>query len=92
MIQIKSTLTKEIGKKHSGNEEFLILAETVLSEVLGIENISFVKPLFLKNRTLTIACTKTDLASLIREKQQDIVEKLNEKVGKNEVDRIRYLL
>lgn len=92
MIQIKPTLAKEIGKKHSGNEEFLVLAEAVLVEVLGTENNGFVKPLFLKNRTLTVACTKVDLAPSIREKQQVIVEKLNEKIGKNEVDRIRYLL
>jgi len=88
----KPTISKEMVKKHSLDEEFLVLAEEVLAEVLGLENMSFVKPLFLKNRTLTVACTKVDFAPNIREKQAIIVEKINQKMGKNEVDRIRYLL
>ncbi|KKQ28096.1 MAG: hypothetical protein US42_C0002G0051 [Candidatus Magasanikbacteria bacterium GW2011_GWC2_37_14] len=83
---------KQLKNNASVNDELILLAETILAEVLGLENAIFVKPLFLKNRTLTVACTKVDLAPSIREKQQIIVEKINEKLGKNEVDRIRYLL
>ena len=49
------------------------------------------KPLFLKNRTLTVSCSNSEIAQKIRENQTEIVEKINHVLGKNEVDRIRYL-
>lgn len=63
----------------------------VLAEMFGGELAQEAKPLFLKNRTLTITCTSSAMASELRLNQAAIVEKINEKLGKNEVDRIRYL-
>ena len=84
--------SKEPGKKHAENEEFLQIANEALAQVLGVDNLSSVKPLFLKNRTLTVVCIKSEMAPFIRESQQVIVEKINQLLGKNEVDRVRYLL
>ncbi len=67
------------------------LAEAAFVELLGEELGSHAKPQFLKNRTLTVTCTSSTLAQEIRLRQKEIVEKINEKLGKNEVDRIRYL-
>lgn len=74
------------------NSQIIKCAEKTLAEILGSERAGDVRPLFLKNRTLTITCINSNLAQEIRLKQQEIVEKINEKLKANEVDRIRYLL
>ncbi len=74
------------------NNQIIEYAEKVLAEILGPERACDVRPLFLKNRTLTITCVNSNLAQEIRLKQQEIVEKINEKLKANEIDRIRYLL
>lgn len=66
-------------------------AQEVFLDQFGEEGALHVKPLFLKNRTLTVTCTSSSIAQEIRLNQAQIVEKINKKVGKNEVDRIRYL-
>ena len=67
------------------------IAQGVLAEMFGQEQAKHTKPLFLKNRTLTISCTSSAVAQEVRLNQLSIVEKINEKLGTNEVDRIRYL-
>lgn len=74
------------------NSQIIKCAEKALAEVLDSERAREVRPLFLKNRTLTITCVNSNLAQEIRLKQQEIVKKINEKLKANEVDRIRYLL
>ena len=66
------------------------LSEAVFLEMFG-EMSRHAKPLFLKNRTLTVSCASSAMAQEIRVNQAAIVAKINEKLGKNEVDRIRYL-
>lgn len=66
-------------------------AQEALSEFLGVELAKEARPLFLKNRTLTVSCASGAVAQEIRLNQQAIVARLNEKLGKKEVDRIRYL-
>ncbi|MDP2685462.1 MAG: DUF721 domain-containing protein [bacterium] len=66
-------------------------ASEALIELFGKEQAYHAKPLFLKNRTLTISCATATTAQDIREKQTEIVDKINEKIGKKEVDSIRYL-
>jgi predicted nucleic acid-binding Zn ribbon protein len=66
-------------------------AKTVLEELFGKELANHANPLFLKNRTLTISCASSAISQEIRLNQAQIVEKINSKIGKNEVDRIRYL-
>lgn len=65
-------------------------AEAILKEMFG-EMAVQAKPLFLKNRTLTVSCASSAIAQEIRVNQVKIVEKINAKLGKSEVDRIRYL-
>lgn len=66
------------------------IAEKVFVEMFG-DLAKQAKPLFLKNRTLTVSCSSSAMAQEIRVNQTAIVEKINAAVGKNEVDRIRYL-
>lgn len=65
--------------------------EEVLTGMFGEDLAKHAKPLFLKNRTLTISCSSSVIAQEIRLNQHEIVEKVNDKLGKKEVDRIRYL-
>ncbi len=81
-----STLKRQV--ETSGVVE---IAKEVIDHMLGAEIGAHVRPLFLKNRTLTVSCASSSVAQEIRLKQLEIVAKINEKVGKNEVDRVRYL-
>lgn len=72
--------------------QVIVYAEKSVAEIFGKDKINDAKPLFLKNRTLTITCSSSAMAQEVRLHQQEIVDKINQKLGKNEVDRIRYLL
>jgi predicted nucleic acid-binding Zn ribbon protein len=74
------------------NERVLRDTQLVLNEVCGEEIGAQILPQFLKNRTLTVNCLSSTAADVIRTRQQEIVDKINEKLAKKEVDRIRYLL
>ncbi len=65
--------------------------EAILLEVLGPIQGKLAKPLFLKNKTLTITCSNSAVAQEIRLHQGDIVSRVNQKLGGKHVDRIRYL-
>lgn len=78
-------------KKQVEAAEIVEIAEKVFMDLFGAELARHAKPLFLKNRTLTVSCSNSAIAQEIRLNQAAIVGKINEKLGKNEVDRIRYL-
>ena len=69
----------------------LVYAEEVFVELFGDVLARQAKPLYLKNRTLTITCASSTIAQEIRLNQGPIVEKINTLLGKKEVDRLRYL-
>lgn len=78
-------------KKQLESTQIVEIAVKVLGEVLSKDLAVSAKPLFLKNRTLTVSCGNSAVAQEIRLYQVQIVEKINQELGKNEVDRIRYL-
>ena len=78
-------------KKQLEATEVVEIASEVMSAVFGADLAAHAKPLFLKNRTLTVSCASSAIAQEIRLNQAAIVDKINEKLGKKEVDRIRYL-
>lgn len=69
----------------------LEVAEAVLTALFGVDLAKHAKPLFLKNRTITISCTSSAMAQEIRLNQAEIVSNINVKTGSDVVDRIRYL-
>ena len=85
-----SPLTQRDSKKE-GDAHLLECAKKSLEEVLG-ETANKIDPLFLKNRTLTVACANSNIAQELREAQEEIVLKVNKMLGEEQVDRIRYLL
>jgi len=68
------------------------LANELFAQFFGKENAEHVRPLFLKNKTLTVSCTSSVIAQEIRLNQANIVEAINKKIGEEVVDRIRYLI
>lgn len=67
-------------------------AERVFVAMFGLDLAAHAKPLFLKNRTLTVSCVSSVMAQEIRLNQQQIVDQINAALGKSDVDRIRYLV
>jgi len=67
-------------------------AGEVMKEFFGTDSIERTKPLFLKNRTLTVSCVSSVMAQELRLNQKELIEEINKRIGKSEVDRIRYLL
>ena len=93
---ISEALEENIGtkgplQKQVDASRVLEFTQEILNELLGEELGVHAKPLFLKNRTLTITCASSAVAQEVRLNQNQIVEKINDKLGKKEVDRIRYL-
>ncbi|OGH73250.1 MAG: hypothetical protein A3C90_03980 [Candidatus Magasanikbacteria bacterium RIFCSPHIGHO2_02_FULL_51_14] len=84
---------KSQGTPAKQNEALRIveIASQIFEEVFGKKDAIHAKPLFLKNRTLTVTCSSAAMAQEIRANQGKIVARINEKLGKTEVDRIRYL-
>lgn len=78
-------------KKQLEGAEIVEIAESVLVDIFGSDHAKHAKPLFLKNRTITISCTSSAMAQEIRLNQAEIVKQINKKLGSSEVDRIRYL-
>lgn len=96
-----SSLGDALKKRMGGNapllrqletSSVLLIAGEVLQNFLGSENAKNVKPLFIKNRTLTVTCTSSAVSQEIHLNQAKIVEEINQKIGGNNLDRIRYLL
>lgn len=83
---------KILNKKRDEDSPLIEHAEKVIEDVLGSGCSNDARPLFVKNRTLTITCSTQEIALAVRDAQQEIVDKINDKLGKKELDRIRYLI
>ncbi|MBT4153912.1 MAG: DUF721 domain-containing protein [Candidatus Magasanikbacteria bacterium] len=85
-MQKDSTLAGQLE-----SQEVLDAAQAVFDSIFDEKMRMHIKPLFLKNRTLTVTCSSSAVAQEIRLNQSSIVKKINKALGKAEVDRIRYL-
>ena len=82
----ESTLQKQVDAS-----QVIEIAKEVVEDMFGEKQSLHAKPQYLKNRTLTITCTSSTMAQEIRINQNEIVEKINNKLGKDRVDSIRYI-
>ena len=69
-------------------EEFSKIAGQIFSKPI----LKRIKPLYVKNRILTIAVLNSVLASELQFKQQEIIEQINRKFKKTVVTRLRFLV
>ncbi len=67
-------------------------AEKILASVFGIDYEKHLKPLYFRNRTLTVSCNSSVVAQEVRLNQDKIITELNNFIGHKGIDRIRYLL
>ena len=89
---LKKNLQDKKGMKDQlEGSEVLEAAQSVFVARFGESQSIHLKPLFLKNRTLTVTCSSSEIAQEIRLNQADIVEEINQELGEKQVDRIRYL-
>jgi predicted nucleic acid-binding Zn ribbon protein len=89
-LQDKMKSTSPLKKQVEASEA-VEAATAVIEHMFPADLVGHAKPLFLKNRTLTVTCASSTMAQEIRLRQAELVDNINKKLGKNEVDRIRYL-
>lgn len=65
---------------------------TKAKELWGEDIEAEMKPLYLKNKTLTVAVTNASLAQEMKLHEQEILDAVNTRAGDNTVERLRYLL
>lgn len=65
-------------------------AEEVLHAVFPPTIAARMKPLYLKNRTLTVSCDSSIVAQELKLREPDILAALAKKLGSASVDRLRY--
>lgn len=94
MERITKLLPHAIRKTGMGNSveaaEVIEAAEAILPTVFEPIMTRRMKPLYIKNRTLTISCDNTTVAQELKLREPEILHRLNQRLGKPLVDRIRY--
>ncbi|HOX60413.1 MAG TPA: DUF721 domain-containing protein [Candidatus Magasanikbacteria bacterium] len=71
--------------------QIIEVAQKIMDKIFSPELAALMKPLFMKNRTLTISCSSSAVAQELRLHQNEVVELMNKEIGRNEIDRVRYL-
>ena len=94
MEKIRHLITQSV--RRSGAEPSVeaarIVAEAtaILASLFGADIASHMKPLYVKNRTLTVSCTSSTVAQELKLRESEILDKLNHTLALQLVDRIRY--
>lgn len=96
MKQLGDILPKHIKKQGLSEqleasqvlETFLQKAKEMWGEAVKQE----MKPLYVKNKTLTVAVTNASLAQELKHHEKEILEHINSGKNLNLVERLRYLL
>jgi predicted nucleic acid-binding Zn ribbon protein len=78
-----------IGKQLEASAVVEIAAEIFKVEFPGLDD--RLKPLYLKNKTLTVSCASSTIAQELKLRETALVHTINERLGYSGVDRIRYL-
>src|SRR3989344_7912279 len=63
----------------------------ILKEFFGVESVRFAQAVYFKERTITITCLSSVMAQEIKLNEKKIILALNNKLGGQTVEKIRYL-
>ena len=89
-------IKKTVKKAGIGNqvETALVLEDfsAVLTTIMGEKIGKSVKPMYIRNKTLTIACLSSVIAQEIKFKEQKIIKTLNQKYSKEVVEKLIYMV
>ncbi|MBN1326067.1 DUF721 domain-containing protein [Candidatus Falkowbacteria bacterium] len=96
MQHIKKLLQKRIkqtGLSKNIRTSLLIQEfEKIIPEIIGDSASNKIKPLFIKNGTLTVACLSSAVMAEINLKKQLIINKINKKFDTLALKNIRFIL
>lgn len=94
-VDINSLLpkfSKRFGLSGKIGEEAVKTAyKEVVEEIFRNQDVSRVQAVFFKDRILTVASLSSDFCGILAQKEREIVDKMNKKLGGREVEKIRYL-
>ena len=84
---------KDQSPTWKGVEASLIVEEAtkILVDILGVQVIQYAQPAYYKNLTLTFACLSSTVAQELKLNEKQIIERINDKFGKNTVKKVSYL-
>lgn len=95
-VKLENLLDRSVKKAglKSQIESVKILDEfnEIGEKVLGEKIMKKIKPLYLKNSTLSIACLSSVLAEKLKSQERRMLEELNRPYKKKVVERLRFLV
>ncbi|MFA5076394.1 MAG: DUF721 domain-containing protein [Patescibacteria group bacterium] len=95
MESIKRILPQVIKKAGISRQVEAVLVleafSVVVKKILGENVTKRIKPLHLKNRTLTVACLSSVLAQELQLNQQQVIQAINRKFSQTVVEKLRFL-
>jgi len=93
---LKNLLPKSLERSKIGRqvEIAMVLEEftKVVSQMFGEKTGKKVRPMYLKNKIITVATLSSVLAQELKLNEIKIIKKINEKFGREVVERLRYLV
>jgi len=94
--QIGNLLNKTINKAGIAEQVGAVVVcdqfNKIVIEILGEKIKDKVKAMYVKNNTLTVAVLSSVVGQEMKLHEQEILEKLRQKVGENKVERLRFLV
>lgn len=89
---LKKQMKQQVpGWKHV--EASLVVEKTneLLKEFFGAQSARFAQAVYFKDRTITITCLSSVMAQEIKLNEKKIIAALNNKLGGQTVEKVRYL-
>ena len=89
---LKKQMKQQVqGWKHV--EASIVVEKTnkIIKEFFGEESTRFAQAVYFKDRTITITCLSSVMAQEIRLNEKKIILSINNKLGGQTVEKIRYL-
>ena len=89
---LKKQMNQQIpGWKHVEASMVVEKTNEVLLEFFGVESKRFAQAVYFKERTISITCLSSVMAQEIRLNEKKIITAINNKLGGQTLEKIRYL-
>ena len=93
---LKNLLTESLGRTGAAKEVMAAMvcdeANQLIKEIMGEKVRKRAEAKYVKNQELSIAVLNSVATQEIRMHERELIQKLNEKLGKAEVKKIRFLV
>lgn len=88
---LKKQMKKNTGWKHAEASMVVEKTNEALKELFGAQSTRFAQAIYFKDRTINITCLSSVMAQEIKLNDKKIILTLNNKLGGQTVEKIRYL-